>query len=321
MAGHRVEVNTNKKNPMDFVLWKPSKDKEPGWNSPWGYGRPGWHIECSAMCSSILGPKIDIHGGGADLLFPHHENEIAQSESNFSDKYSNFWVHNNLINFDNQKMSKSLGNIIKARDFIEDKGAEIFKFLILSVHYRSILNFNDKIINQTINNLFKIYSSLKLSSEINNSELDTAYVKEYDNYFTLKKEEIDSYINNDFNTPGAFSVIFDIVKKFNLLALNKKLNSEIKYFSIHFLEFFNLYGGILGLFQENRTDFILSLNNLLLKSKDISEDFILSKIEERNNARKEKDFKLSDKIRDDLITKGIELKDNPDSTTSWYVKI
>ena len=321
LAGHRVEVNTNKKNPMDFVLWKPSKDKEPGWNSPWGYGRPGWHIECSAMCSSILGPKIDIHGGGADLLFPHHENEIAQSESNFSDKYSNFWVHNNLINFDNQKMSKSLGNIIKARDFIEDKGAEIFKFLILSVHYRSILNFNDKIINQTINNLFKIYSSLKLSSEINNSELDTAYVKEYDNYFTLKKEEIDSYINNDFNTPGAFSVIFDIVKKFNLLALNKKLNSEIKYFSIHFLEFFNLYGGILGLFQENRTDFIFSLNNLLLKSKDISEDFILSKIEERNNARKEKDFKLSDKIRDDLIKKGIELKDNPDSITSWYVKI
>jgi cysteinyl-tRNA synthetase len=218
-------------------------------------------------------------------------------------------------------MSKSLGNIIKARDFIEDNSAEIFKFIILSVHYRSILNFNDKIINQTINNLFKIYSSLKLSSEINNSEIDAAYVKEYENYFTLKKEEIDSYINNDFNTPGAFAVIFDIIKKFNLLTVNKQLSSEIKYFSIHFDKFFNLYGGILGLFQENRKDFIDSLNNLLLKSKEISEQFILSKITERNHARKEKDFKLSDTIRDDLMNLGIELKDNPDSTTSWYIKI
>ena len=321
LAGYRVNVNDDKKNPLDFVLWKPSSGNDPGWSSPWGYGRPGWHIECSAMSSKLLGSKIDIHGGGVDLLFPHHENEIAQSECRSSTCFSNFWVHNNLINFDNQKMSKSLGNIIKARDFIEDNNAEIFKFLILSVHYRSILNFNDKIINQTINNLFKIYSSLKHSAKINNSEIETVYVKEYENYFNFKKEEIDSYINNDFNTPGAFSVIFDLVKKFNLLTVNKKLSSELKYFSIHFDKFFNLYGGIFGLFQENREDFINSLNNLLLKSKDTSEQFILSKIEERNHARKQKDFKSSDSIRDNLMDMGIELKDNPDGSTSWYVKI
>ena len=158
LAGHRVKVNDDKKNPLDFVLWKPSLDDDPGWDSPWGFGRPGWHIECSAMSKEILGSKIDIHGGGVDLLFPHHENEIAQSECCSSTTFANFWVHNNLINFENQKMSKSIGNIIKGRDFINDHNSEIFKFLILSVHYRSILNFNKKLINQTIINLIKIYS-------------------------------------------------------------------------------------------------------------------------------------------------------------------
>ena len=144
LAGHRVDVNKDKNIPMDFVLWKPSEKGDPGWDSPWGFGRPGWHIECSAMSDKILGQNIDIHGGGIDLLFPHHENEIAQSESRSSSTFSNFWVHNNLINFDNQKMSKSIGNIIKGRDFIKEYNAEILKFIILSVHYRSVLNFNKK---------------------------------------------------------------------------------------------------------------------------------------------------------------------------------
>ena len=321
LAGHRVEVNKNKKNPMDFVLWKPSKNNEPGWDSPWGIGRPGWHIECSAMSSKILGPKIDIHGGGVDLLFPHHENEIAQSESNFSNRFANFWIHNNLINFDNQKMSKSLGNIVKARDFIKENNAEIFKFLILSVHYRSILNFNDKILNQTINNLLKIYSSLKLSSEINKSQIVSNPINSYEDYFQNKKQEINAHINNDFNTPAALSVIFELVKKFNLLAVNKKVTPEIKFFSEKFDDFFVLYGGIFGLFQEKRSNFLKSLNNLLLKSRGITEDYIHTKINDRNLARTKKDFRLSDSIRDELIDLGIELKDNPDGSTGWYVKI
>ena len=306
---------------MDFVLWKPSKENEPGWDSPWGIGRPGWHIECSAMSSKILGPKIDIHGGGVDLLFPHHENEIAQSESNFSNRFANFWIHNNLINFDNQKMSKSLGNIVKARDFIRENNAEIFKFLILSVHYRSILNFNDKILNQTINNLLKIYSSLKLSYEINKSQIVSNPINSYEDYFQNKKQEINAYINNDFNTPAALSVIFELVKKFNLLAVNKKVTPEIKFFSEKFDDFFVLYGGIFGLFQEKRSNFLKSLNNLLLKSRGITEDYINTKINDRNLARTKKDFRLSDSIRDELIDLGIELKDNPDGSTGWYVKI
>ena len=172
LAGHRVNVNDKKENPLDFVLWKPSSENDPGWDSPWGFGRPGWHIECSAMSRKLLGDQIDIHGGGVDLLFPHHENEIAQSECRSSCTFANFWVHNNLINFDNQKMSKSLGNIIKGRDFIRDYNPEIFKFLILSVHYRSILNFNKKIIDQTIGNLIKIYSALQLANTIMSSDLN-----------------------------------------------------------------------------------------------------------------------------------------------------
>ena len=321
LAGHRVDVNTDKNNPMDFVLWKPSKMDDPGWDSPWGFGRPGWHIECSAMSDKILGQNIDIHGGGIDLLFPHHENEIAQSESRSSSSFSNFWVHNNLINFDNQKMSKSLGNIIKGRDFIKEYNAEILKFIILSVHYRSILNFNKKIINQTIINLIKIYSSLETSDKICKSNLDESKNINHDEYFKDCQKKADDFINNDFNTPGLFSVFFDIIRKFNSVSINKKTTSESKYFSILFRNFFQKYGSMLGLFQEPKTEFLMGLNLLLLKSKKIKISEIEQKIEDRNNARKLKDYNISDKIRDELLALGIELKDNKEGETSWSVKV
>ena len=321
LAGHRVDVNVDKKNPMDFILWKPSEKDDPGWDSPWGFGRPGWHIECSAMSKKILGNNIDIHGGGVDLLFPHHENEIAQSECRSSSTFSNFWVHNNLINFDNQKMSKSLGNIIKGRDFIKKYNAEILKFIILSVHYRSILNFNKKIINQTIINLIKIYSSLELSEKINQSNLDELKSLGYEEYFKNCQKKADDFINNDFNTPGLFSVFFDLVRYFNSISINKKLTPELKYFSIKFQDFFKKYGSILGLFHESKNKFLNNLNLFLLKSKRVKIDDIEKKIEERNKARKSKDYHNSDRIREELKVLGIEIKDNKDGKTSWSVKV
>jgi len=321
LAGHRVKINDNKHNSLDFVLWKPSANKDPGWDSPWGYGRPGWHIECSAMSEKILGSKIDIHGGGMDLIFPHHENEIAQSESKNLSSFSNFWIHNNLINFDNQKMSKSLGNIVKGRDFIKEYNSEILKFLVLSVHYRSILNFNKKIINQTIINLMKIYTSLKLSNDINISKVEEKESLDHKNYFNAIEKKLVDFINNDFNTPGVFSVMFDVIRKFNLISVNKKITPESKCFSLLFTKLFKKYGKILGLFHEQKSDFVEQLNLLQLKSKKINIVELKEKINLRNKARKNKDYFLSDKIRDELLNLGIEIKDNPDGSTGWSVKI
>tara|TARA_B100002051_G_scaffold4500_1_gene3883 strand:+ start:57 stop:1517 length:1461 start_codon:yes stop_codon:yes gene_type:complete len=321
LAGHRVNVNDKKENPLDFVLWKPSSGNDPGWDSPWGFGRPGWHIECSAMSSKLLGDQIDIHGGGVDLLFPHHENEIAQSECRSSCTFANFWVHNNLINFDNQKMSKSLGNIIKGRDFIRDYNPEIFKFLILSVHYRSILNFNKKIIDQTIGNLIKIYSALQLANTIMSSDLNIKVDVNYKNEFINYNKKIDAFLNNDLNTPGVFGVLFDVIRKFNLLSVNKKITSEIKFFVDSFLKLIDKVGTLMGLFNESKSDFIMELNLLLLKSKSITLKDIENQIDSRNKARESKNYVLSDKLRDELLDRGIELKDNPDGTTNWSVKI
>ena len=321
LAGHRVNINDDKNNPLDFVLWKPSYDNDPGWPSPWGYGRPGWHIECSAMSNKLLGSKIDIHGGGVDLLFPHHENEIAQSECRGSTPFSNFWVHNNLINFDNQKMSKSLGNIIKGRDFINDYNSEIFKFLILSVHYRSILNFNQTIINQSVGNLIKIYTALQLAENIMGSDISINQNELYDKEFEIYNEKIEGFLNNDMNTPGVFGVFFDVVRKFNLLSVNKKISGESKYFAERFLNLFKTYGTILGLFQESKSNFVKELNILMLNSKSINLSDIENKILVRNKARASKNYQLSDQIRDELLKDSIELKDNPDGSTDWSVKI
>ena len=321
LAGHRVNINTDKKNPLDFVLWKPSFDNDPGWSSPWGLGRPGWHIECSAMSNKLLGSKIDIHGGGVDLLFPHHENEIAQSECRNSTEFSNFWIHNNLINFDNQKMSKSLGNIIKGRDFINDYNSEVFKFLILSVHYRSILNFNQIIINQSIGNLIKIYSALQLAEKIISSDVGIDHNELFDKEFELYTKKIEDFLDNDMNTPGVFGVFFDVVRKFNLLSVNKKISGESKYFAERFLNLFKTYGSILGLFQESKSNFVKELNILMLNSKPINLSDIETKILVRNKARASKNYQLSDQIRDELIKEGIELKDNPNGSTDWSVKI
>ena len=312
ISGHRITVNQDKKNPIDFVLWKPSKSKEPGWESPWGRGRPGWHIECSVMANELLGDQIDIHGGGMDLIFPHHENEIAQSESMSGKNFAKYWVHNNFIKFDDQKMSKSLGNIIKARSFMSDYSPEVLKYMILSVHYRSSLNFSFKQINQSIISLIKIYTALEKANN---------YIKEKDNdsnfsYFENDLNIVYKSLNNDINTPIVFAQVFNVVRKFNNYFKNKKNINIAK----EFLSFFKRVGGLLGLFSEEPKKFLLELNLILLKEKDISLEEIEEKIKKRDIARQIKNFKDSDLIRDDLLKKGIELKDTINGT-KWSVRL
>jgi len=312
ISGHRITINQDKENPIDFVLWKPSDHSEPGWESPWGRGRPGWHIECSVMANAILGDQIDIHGGGMDLIFPHHENEIAQSESKSGKNFAKYWVHNNFIKFDDQKMSKSLGNIIKARTFMTDYNPEILKYMILSVHYRSPINFSFKQIQQSITSLIKIYTALE---QAQNS------IKEKNNisntsYFNEEFEIVQTSFNNDINTPIVFAQIFNVIRKFNNAFKNEKNENIAK----EFLAFFSLVGSILSLFSEKPKKILLELNLILLKEKNISLKQIETEIKKRDKSRMEKNYKESDLIREKLLGMGIELKDTIDGT-KWSVKL
>ena len=314
ISGHRVNINPHKKNPIDFILWKPSNHDEPGWESPWGIGRPGWHIECSVMSNSLLGEQIDIHGGGMDLIFPHHENEIAQSQSRSGKKFSKFWVHNNFIKFDDQKMSKSLGNIIKARDFMTDYSPEILKFIILSVHYRSPLNFNYKTIKQSIIGLIRIYSALDFANKFLNKNKNDS--REKSNIFILEFDKIIKSMNHDINTPNVYATIFDVVRKFN----SKLHNSVNVSLAIDFISFFKKIGNLFGLFSEEPEKFLNKLNLILLKEKEISLSNLKHEIKKRNKARQKKDYKEADLVRNNLLKLGIELKDSINGTT-WFVRI
>ena len=312
ISGHRITINKDKENSIDFVLWKPSNHGEPGWESPWGRGRPGWHIECSVMANAILGDQIDIHGGGMDLIFPHHENEIAQSESKTGKKFARYWVHNNFIKFDDQKMSKSLGNIIKARTFMTDYNPETLKYMILSVHYRSPINFSFKQIQQSITSLIKIYTALEQAQNITKDQCNISNIS----YFKEELEIVQTSFNNDINTPIVFAQIFNVIRKFNNAFKNEKNEKIAK----EFLAFFSLVSSILSLFSEKPKKILLELNLILLKEKNISLKQIETEIKKRDKSRKEKNYKESDLIRDKLLGKGIELKDTIDGT-QWSVKL
>ena len=312
ISGHRITINKDKENSIDFVLWKPSNHGEPGWESPWGRGRPGWHIECSVMANAILGDQIDIHGGGMDLIFPHHENEIAQSESKTGKKFARYWVHNNFIKFDDQKMSKSLGNIIKARTFMTDYNPETLKYMILSVHYRSPINFSFKQIQQSITSLIKIYTALEQAQNITKDQCNISNIS----YFKEELEIVQTSFNNDINTPIVFAQIFNVIRKFNNAFKNEKNENIAK----EFLAFFSLVGSILSLFSEKPKKILFELNLILLKEKNISLKQIETEIKKRDKFRKEKNYKESDLIRDELLGKGIELNDTIDGT-QWSVKL
>ncbi len=291
LAGARVEVAPYKRNPADFVLWKPSKNGIPGWDSDWGYGRPGWHIECSAMSRKIFSSSIDIHGGGMDLIFPHHENEIAQSECAFhNEKYANYWVHNGHVTIDGQKMSKSLGNIIRVRDLLKKEPGEVVRFALISTHYRQPLDWTSESPQRAKQSLDKIYRVL-MDFQSNSAKTP----------ISPKSNRIKKALSSDLNTPEALSVMFKICKE-----IKNSKKSEVK---LELLQELRDGADILGLLKESPDAWLKSSDSAQLDEKEI-----MKYISRRNEARKNKDFKTADKIRDQLIEKNIILKDGAKGT-------
>lgn len=294
-AGARIDVNESKKDPMDFALWKKQKPGEPAWESPWGLGRPGWHIECSAMANKFLGETIDIHSGGQDLIFPHHENEIAQSECANCKPFAKYWMHNGYINVDNKKMSKSLGNFFTVRDVLKEFDGEVIRFFMLSAHYRSPINFSKDLIEQAKTGLERLYTCINnlefLKQNSANGVLDNEVKEMIAKYKTAFCEAMD----DDLNTGLAIAALFDFVRDINSRFTSTSVQSieDID----ECINMLKELGGVLGILQNTNTD---SIDN------EIEE-----LIEKRQEARKNKNFALADEIRDNLKARGIILEDTP----------
>lgn len=333
LSGQRIKTDKRKKHPGDFALWKKTKAKE-NWHfeSPWGQGRPGWHIECTAMIHKFLGDSIDIHAGGSDLIFPHHENEIAQSETCTHKKYVQFWMHNQMIEIEGDKMSKSIGNILTMRSFLNQYPGELFKFLIFSVHYRSTLKFSKKTIQQALASLLKIYSTFVKAQDLqaqNQNILTSAHSMvlktktslEFYNLITTQDAYITKAINDDFATPKVCSLLFIILNAFQKLLGDLNVpNLEKSYCAYIYLACFKKYGKIFSLFQEDPTCFLQDLENKFLEHKQLTRKDIEDLIKQRDLFRKNKDFKKSDQIRDKLNSLGILLKDHTENS-QWILKI
>jgi cysteinyl-tRNA synthetase len=295
-AGARISVDERKKDPMDFAVWKAQKPGEPAWESPWGFGRPGWHIECSCMAKKLLGDTIDIHAGGMDLKFPHHENEIAQSEAVTGKPFANYWLHSAFVNVDNKKMSKSLNNFFTAREILEEYDADAIRFLMLSGHYRIQINFTKELLDSARSSIERLYNCINnlenLKNEVNKKIMDKEeqdYLKSLDKY----REKFIEKMDDDFNTADAISVLFDLTKDINN---NISINSSAELCEKAEIIIREL-GNPLGILQNHM-------------KKDLETE-IQELIDKRQQARKDKNFALADQIRDDLKKRNIVLEDTP----------
>ena len=290
-AGNRVEIDHAKENSFDFVLWKSAKTNEPSWDSPWGKGRPGWHIECSVMSNQILGQHFDIHGGGQDLQFPHHENEIAQSEAANDCQMANYWIHNGFVKVDDEKMSKSLGNFFTIRSILEHYDAEVVRFFILKAHYRSPLNYSDKHLEDAKTGLTKLYLTIRdfKGESIGTIDWNLPYAKKF-------KQALD----DDFNSSEAISILFELANE-----INKTNSSEL-------LILLKSLAQILGLLSKDPEHFLQGKNS----KDDVDIELMIKK---RNDAKKNKNFQEADDIRANLLKKGILLEDTPEGTI-WRKK-
>ena len=283
-AGSRIEVSKLKKNPMDFVLWKPSLNEDPGWDSPWGRGRPGWHLECSVMSEKYLGKNFDIHGGGLDLIFPHHENEIAQSCCNNStQKFSNYWVHNGFVTIDKEKMSKSLGNIVTISDAVKKYSGQVVRLALMSAHYSQPLDWNEKLLLEQKSTIEKWYQLYEVSDE------------------NLELEVIESLLD-DLNTPGFIAKIHELYN------VAKKGDEKSK-------KNFNSACRLIGLFNQSKDEW----DKFKRSNSKISEEYILNKINERLNAKNNGNYELADQIRNELLKKDVVIEDQKDKTI-WKLK-
>ena len=293
-AGERVDIDAAKNNPLDFVLWKMAKANEPAWQSPWGLGRPGWHIECSAMSICCLGNSFDIHGGGMDLQFPHHENEIAQSEAATGEKFVNYWLHNGFVRVNEEKMSKSLGNFFTVREVLKQYRPEIVRFFILASHYRSPLNYCDEQLNEAQSALTRLYTALR---GVNVSHI------EHSDLLTDSVNRFEQAMNDDINTPVALAVLFDLARDLN------KAKSSAPEKVMALANTLQYLAGVLGLLTENPEHF--------LKGATDDDAAIEQQIHARIEAKKTKQWALADSIRDELKAQGIILEDRPDGATRW----
>lgn len=290
-AGERVDINTGKRDPLDFVLWKASKESEPAdvkWPSKWGSGRPGWHIECSAMSSALLGEHFDIHGGGADLQFPHHENEIAQSEGACRHTFVNYWMHNGFVRVDDEKMSKSLGNFFTIREVLEKFDPEVVRFFIIRAHYRSPLNYSDAHLDDAKNALTRLYTACK---EVPADTLPLDWSEPHAARFQ-------DAMNDDFNTPLAISVLFELATEVNRTK-SARLAGQLKSLA-----------GVLGLLQRDPQTFLQG-------GTEVDDAMVTQLIDARKQAKLSKNFAEADRIRAELLDKGIVLEDKPGGVTEW----
>jgi len=310
--GVRKEVEPGKIDERDFALWKAAKEGEISWDSPWGKGRPGWHIECSAMCIKYLGETIDIHGGGRDLIFPHHENEIAQSEALSGNTFANYWIHNGLININGQKMSKSLGNGISIKELLERHHPDVVRFTLLKNHYRSDINILDGNFEESEEHIYKFYMILDAIDKLNAFGKAESY-EDYSELIGQIKQDFEAAMNNDFNTSIVLANLFKYFEKMADL-LEKNRVSEL--FAMK-KEIVDLYS-ILGILQYKPAKVINLLREKHLKKNGITEQEILRLLEERKICKEKKDYQASDMIRERLNTKGISVMDRK-SGTEWDI--
>jgi len=335
-AGARVEIDEKKENPLDFALWKASKPGEPSWEGPWGKGRPGWHIECSVMSQKYLGETFDIHGGGKDLIFPHHENEIAQSEAATGKPFVRYWIHNGFVNINKEKMSKSLGNILTLKDIFKDWYPEVIRLFILSHHYRSPVDFSFESLSEAKSALDRFYTTLEavqneLAKKVEGLPCGVMKSTPQAGGFPVLdacRQAIESFkgrfeeaMDDDFNTAQALGYFFDLQRHLNsLLDFSKDRPTEeiISVLKQGFDPFIKM-GWVFGLFQEDPETYLNQQKIEGLKKLNLTEEEILRSIEERNTARKGKNWKKADEIRSNFLSRGIVLEDTPTGTL-WKIK-
>ena len=326
-AGARIAPGELKRNPMDFALWKTAKPGEPSWESPWGAGRPGWHIECSAMSSALLGETFDIHGGGRDLIFPHHENEIAQSEGASGKPFVKYWLHNGFVNVNQEKMSKSLGNFFTIRDILKSYDAEVVRFFILTAHYRSPIDFSDQNLEESRLGLTRFYEALaqldkglaKADKEAPQGAVPESLAEPVAR-LTQLEERFRAAMDDDFNTALAIGHMFDAVRAINrILAEENTLQGRVQEILGQGRDDLLRLGEVLGLFVSEPSAWLARSAQEGLSESGLSAEEIESLILKRREARENKDFTRSDQIRDDLAAKGVQLLDGPEGTT-WKMK-
>lgn len=319
-AGARVEVNTAKRHPMDFVLWKTAKPDEPKWPSPWGEGRPGWHIECSAMSHKYLGDGFDLHGGGRDLIFPHHENEIAQSEAAFGGTYAHTWLHNGLVNIDNEKMSKSLGNFFTIAQVLEKFDAQTLRYYLLAAHYRSPINFSDAGLKEAEGRVRYFYETLaNIAGVMREAPAPTGEQPRLRNdYVAGIVERFDGAMADDFNTPQAVGDLSDVFKTANDI-LNRPRDARSDAYTLKaIVSGLKEVGGVLGLFVEDPATVLARIDKRHASVKGIDSVRVQTLVDDRLKARQNKDFAKADRLRDELVKLGVVIKDNASGTT-WHL--